>query len=132
MLWDGLGLPSTWLPSPLLFEGPCEHAVLRGRERLDRHSLCRTWADLDGSTAPACVTARSGRLTGVADAERWYDPGEVRPRDLAINPRCPDCQSPDPNGRPPMFHPAHPWGPCWVRLPDGELCPHREPTAEAR
>ena len=67
-----------------------------------------------------------------ASGHRWYVAPDVKPRDLAINPRCPDCQSPDPNGRPPMFHPAHPWGPCWVRLPDGELCPHREPTAEAR
>ena len=68
----------------------------------------------------------------MADAERWYDPGEVRPLDLALNPRCPDCKSPDRSGRPLMFHPAHRWGPCWVRLPGGELCPHQEPTAEAR
>ena len=40
----------------------------------------------------------------VADAERWYDPGEVRPRELVMLPRC-TCQS---GG---MFHPAHPWGP---------------------
>ena len=32
----------------------------------------------------------------VADAERWYDPGEVRPRELAINPRCPDFKDLDP------------------------------------
>ena len=62
----------------------------------------------------------------VADAGRWYEPGEVTPRDLAINPRCPDCKPG------PMFHPAYRWGPCWVRLPDGELCPRQEPTAEAR
>ena len=62
----------------------------------------------------------------MADSERWYKPGEVKPRDLAINPRCPDCKTG------PMFHPAHRWGPCWVRLPGGELCPHQEPTTEAR
>jgi hypothetical protein len=36
----------------------------------------------------------------VADAERWYEPGEVRPRDLPTLPHCPDCKSPDPHGRP--------------------------------
>jgi hypothetical protein len=60
----------------------------------------------------------------VTESEHWYKPGEVRPRELAMLPRCPDCTSPDPSGRPPMFHPAHRWGPCWVKLPDGELCPH--------
>ena len=68
----------------------------------------------------------------MTESEHWYKPGEVRPRELAMLPRCPDCTSPDPSGRPPMFHPAHRWGPCWVRLPDGELCAHQEPTAEAR
>ena len=43
---------------------------------------------------PAYGAARSGRLTGVADAERWYDPGEAKPRDLAINPHRPGGQSP--------------------------------------
>jgi hypothetical protein len=64
-------------------------------------------------------------LTGVADSKRWYEPGEVRSRELVTLPRC-TCQS---GG---MFHPAHLWGPCWVRLPGGEPCPHQEPTAEAR
>ena len=50
----------------------------------------------------------------------------VKPRDIDPNPRCPDCKTG------PMFHPAHRWGPCWVKLPGGELCPHQEPTAEAR
>jgi hypothetical protein len=31
-----------------------------------------------------------------------------------------------------MFHPAHVWEPCPVKMPDGELCLHQEPTAEAR
>ena len=31
--------------------------------------------------------ADRGALTGMADSERWYDPGQVKPRDLAINPR---------------------------------------------
>ena len=56
--------------------------------------------------------ARSGRRTGVADAERWYDPGEVRPRDLVTLPRC-TCQS---GG---MVHLAHRWGACSARLPTG-------------
>jgi hypothetical protein len=61
----------------------------------------------------------------VTDAERWYDPGEVRPRDLVTLPRCPECKAG------PMFHPAHRWGPCWVKMPNGEACSHQEPTAEA-
>jgi hypothetical protein len=32
-------------------------------------------------------------LTGVADSERRYEPGEVRPRDLSENPHCPDCKT---------------------------------------
>ena len=46
----------------------------------------------------------------------WYDPGEVKPRDLVPNPRCPHCKS---GG---MFHPAHRWAPCQVRLEGGDLC----------
>jgi hypothetical protein len=38
----------------------------------------------------------------VADAERWYEPGEVRPRDLVMLPRW-TRQS---GG---MFHLAHRW-----------------------
>jgi hypothetical protein len=52
----------------------------------------------------------------------WYDPGPVRPRDVADNPRCPVCKSDDPRGRAPMFHPAHRWGPCQVQLPGQEVC----------
>ena len=68
----------------------------------------------------------------MVDAECWYDPSPAKARELASNPRCPDCTSPDLSGRLPMFHPAHRWEPCGVRLPGGELCPHQEPTAEAR
>jgi hypothetical protein len=32
----------------------------------------------------------------------------------------------------PMFHPTHRWGPCWVRMPGGEFCPHQEPTTRPR
>jgi hypothetical protein len=79
------------------------------------------------ASAPAGLWRHAtGETDRVADAERWYDPRPVRPRGLAINPRCPECKTG------PRFHPAHRWGPCWVRLPDGELCPHQEPTAEAR
>jgi hypothetical protein len=42
--------------------------------------------------------ARSGRAT-------WRSPR-----------RCPECKTG------PMFHPAHRWGLCWVRLPGGEPC----------
>jgi hypothetical protein len=46
----------------------------------------------------------------------------VKPRDLDPNPRCYECKSPDPRGRAPMFHPAHRWGPCEVRMPGGNRC----------
>jgi hypothetical protein len=47
----------------------------------------------------------SGTLTGVGKVERWYGADQVRQRDL------PTCRAArlhelDPNGRPPMFHPA--------------------------
>jgi hypothetical protein len=58
----------------------------------------------------------------VTDHERWVDWGEVKPRDIPANPRCADCQSADPRGRAPMFHPAHPHGRCLVSLPGGERC----------
>jgi hypothetical protein len=31
-------------------------------------------------------------------------------------PRCPHCKAG------PASHPAHPWQPCWVKLPNGEEC----------
>ena len=46
----------------------------------------------------------------------------VKPRRIDPNPRCPECKSPDPRGRAPMFHPAHKWGPCQVRMPGGDPC----------
>jgi hypothetical protein len=39
-----------------------------------------------------------GETDRVAEPERWYDPEEVRPSDLATLSRCPDCQTG------PMFH----------------------------
>jgi hypothetical protein len=40
----------------------------------------------------------------------------VKPRDVASNPRCPDCRSLDRNPQmPPMMHIAHPCGPCQMR-----------------
>jgi hypothetical protein len=86
----------------------------RGRLRADprvKLRVCHCYA----RRRPAWLADR-GDLTGVADSERWYQPGEVRPRDLAITPRCPDCKTG------PMFHPSHPWGPCWVRMPGGDEC----------
>jgi hypothetical protein len=48
----------------------------------------------------------------------------VKPRNLATNPRCPDCwDGPVVAGRPgPMMHPAHPFGPCQVTPSGGEAC----------
>jgi hypothetical protein len=47
-------------------------------------------------------------------ADAIYD--QVVRRNLTPNPRCPDCKTG------PMFHPAHRWEPCLVRLPGGEVC----------
>ena len=50
---------------------------------------------------------------------------KVKPRTLNFMPRCYECKSPDTpllRGRPPMFHPAHKWGPCDVRMAGGEPC----------
>jgi hypothetical protein len=58
----------------------------------------------------------------MTEADRWHDPGVVKPRDIPANPRCADCKSADPRGRAPMFHPAHPHGRCLVSLPGGERC----------
>jgi hypothetical protein len=59
-----------------------------------------------------------------------YDPLDlVKPRRIDPNPRCHECKSDDPGGRAPMFHPAHSSGPCDVKMPGGELCPHQEPSA---
>jgi hypothetical protein len=60
------------------------------------------------------------------DQDRY---AQVKPRNLDPNPRCYECKSDDLSGRAPMFHPAHRWGPCEVRMPGGELCPHEEPSA---
>lgn len=53
----------------------------------------------------------------------WDDvpPQEIKPRRLNIDARC-QCQSPDPLGGAPMFHPAHKWGPCIV-VEHGVPCP---------
>jgi hypothetical protein len=122
----------TWFLQPssaLAHWGPCPN----GTPRCAR--TCKwVWAGAAGAHHACRPTASRDRgdLTGVADSKHWYDPGEVRPREIAPNPRCESCSSPDPHGRPPMFHPAHPWGPCWVRPPGGEPCQcraHQEPTA---
>ncbi len=55
-------------------------------------------------------------------AERWHDPGPIKERNLGWNERCPECKSPDPKGMPPMFHPAHKWGPCQVQPPGQDVC----------
>lgn len=47
---------------------------------------------------------------------------EVKPRDVTYGPRCPACKSPDPKGMPPMFHMAHPFGPCELYSDRYGLC----------
>ena len=44
----------------------------------------------------------------------WFEAREIKPRDLAPNPRCQDCET---GG---MFHPAHPGRRCGLRLLGGE------------
>ena len=44
----------------------------------------------------------------------WFDAGEIKPRDLAPNPRCQNCET---GG---MKHLAHPGRRCGLRLLDGE------------
>jgi hypothetical protein len=55
----------------------------------------------------------------------WYDAGEIKPRDIAPNPRCPDCQT---GG---MFHPAHPGRRCGVGFEKGCDCGAAPPRMEA-
>jgi hypothetical protein len=50
----------------------------------------------------------------------------VVPRQITSKPRCADCRDavdPYRPSIPPMWHPAHPWGPCIVTLPGGDPCP---------
>jgi len=42
--------------------------------------------------------------------QHWFDAREIKPRDIAANPRCPDCQT---GG---MFHPAHHGRRCGVPI----------------
>jgi hypothetical protein len=70
-----------------------------------------------------CTTAVRAQGRHVEECPRfedWY--ASVKPRQRDANPRCRSCSSPDPNGRPPMFHPEHRWGPCEVRLSGGDYC----------
>jgi hypothetical protein len=46
----------------------------------------------------------------------WYDAGKIRPRDIAPDPRCPDCKT---GG---MKHPAHPGRRCGVGFGGGSDC----------
>jgi hypothetical protein len=48
----------------------------------------------------------------------------IQPRNLATNPRCPDCwDEPAIAGQPgPMMHPAHPFGLCQVTPLGGAAC----------
>ena len=59
---------------------------------------------------------------GSGSVADWYAAGDVKPREIDPNPRCYECKSPDPMGRAPVFHPAHRWGPCEVRMPGGDEC----------
>ncbi len=46
----------------------------------------------------------------------------IKPRNLQLGERSYECKSPDPRGMPPMFHLAHPFGPCPTRMADGDEC----------
>ena len=55
--------------------------------------------------------------------QRWFNAGKIKPRDLAPNPRCQDCQT---DG---MKHPAHPGRRCGVGFGDGCNCDDSGQTA---
>ena len=48
------------------------------------------------------------------DEQGWYDAGEIKPRNIAPNPRFRDCET---SG---MKHPVHPGRRCGLRLLGGE------------
>jgi hypothetical protein len=50
----------------------------------------------------------------------WFHAPPIKPRNRGGNLRCADC-----GGDAGMFHPAHPWGRCWVKLDAAglEQCP---------
>jgi hypothetical protein len=54
--------------------------------------------------------------------QHWLNAGEIKPLDLAPNPRCPDCQT---GG---MKHPANPGRRCGVGFGDGCDCGDSERT----
>lgn len=58
-------------------------------------------------------------MTEPAD-QGWYRAPELKPRDLALTPRC-TCSSADAFNPelPAMKHPRHEGAVCGVRLPDG-------------
>jgi len=70
----------------------------------------------------AAVIEHLSYTDGMLDHDCETHLARVTRRDVASNPRCPVCKSDDPRGRRPMFHPQHKWAPCWVRLPDGDVC----------
>lgn len=56
----------------------------------------------------------------------WFDAGTIKPRDLAPNPRCPDCQTAG------MFHPSHPGRRCGAGFGDGCNCEQSAPSTETQ
>ena len=68
---------------------------------------------------PAYEARNRGELTGVADAERWYDPGQVKPRTAGAQPALSRLQDR------PMFHPAHRWGRAGSGCPAASCAPTR-------
>jgi hypothetical protein len=110
-------------------DGRCEHC---GEAWPCRDSLASSESLRDQVDDPAldeteqeciCTTAMRAQEMHVQECplfDAWYD--SVKPRQRDVNPRCPSCTSPDANGCPPMFHPAHRWRPCEVRMPDGAVC----------
>jgi hypothetical protein len=54
--------------------------------------------------------------SAMASKDYKFVPGEVQPRDVWSNPRCPECKTG------PMFHPAHLYGACRVMTEEGGAC----------
>ena len=55
----------------------------------------------------------------------WFDASEIKTRPRNVVLRCADCQTGS------MYHLAHPWGLCIVRLPGGAPCPCTVPIRKA-
>jgi hypothetical protein len=117
-------------------DGRCEHCG-QTWPRSEGRALFQRVRDQVDDTTPGdveqdCICTTAARAQGRQVEEcplfnAW--PDSVKPRRRDPNPRCHSCSSPDPNGRLPMFHPEHRWGPCEVRLPGGTTAAARRRPA---